>query len=46
MEYKKEYARDLVRYFYASPENELPLLQKFARSKGVTLETLVSISWV
>ena len=44
MEYKKEYARELVRYFYASPENELPLLQKFARSKGVTLETLVSWS--
>ena len=44
MEYKKEYARDLVRYFYSTPENELPLLQKFARAKGVSLETLVSWS--
>ncbi|MBO5790391.1 MAG: hypothetical protein J6R40_04465 [Clostridia bacterium] len=44
MEYQNGFARELLRYFYGAAENELPLLQKFARAKGVTVETLVSWS--
>ena len=43
MAYKETYPRDLVRYFYTATE-EIPLLQKFARSKGETVQTLVSWS--
>ena len=43
MVYKETYPRDLVRYFYTATE-ELPLLQKFARSKGATVQALAAWS--
>lgn len=42
MAYQRTYATELLRYFYSASETELPLLQKFARAKGVPVATLVA----